>query len=404
MIQKGVFYMIPFVLALLPFMTIFIGEETVPLTLITLGALLLFEKGKVQNFKKNKLVLGPFFIAVAIFVLYTILSPDFHLALKVLERQTSLLVIPLLIMLLNWSKKRIIVFHKCFTLLLFAVGISSIFFLLFFTMTNSDWISLVGEQNGSKLLYIQYKYPHIMGAHPTYWSYLLICGIIALLSKDGLRIYSSKYVLITLLIFFNLNMIFLAARTPLLINLLVHLLFINRLFVQHRSAFKFKLGVFLLLVAIVGSILKSPLLSGKLSMVQEDERFYNWKFAVETIKNNYYVLGEGLGQGNELIRRNIINTGDTRIRYTGYDLHNQYLRHYMDMGILGFLSLCILLVYPLFLVRKLTKVDKELYYSFFLLFSLGLMTESYMYRLKGIVFFSVVASILYLRAHRQIHL
>ena len=139
-------------------------------------------------------------------------------------------------------------------------------------------------------------------------------------------------------------------------------------------------------------------------MVQEDERFYNWKFAVETIKNNYYVLGEGLGQGNELIRRNIINTGDTRIRYTGYDLHNQYLRHYMDMGILGFLSLCILLVYPLFLVRKLTKVDKELYYSFFLLFSLGLMTESYMYRLKGIVFFSVVASILYLRAHRQIHL
>lgn len=400
--QKALYYTMPFVLALLPIMAIFIGEKTVAPILILLGLLLFFEKKKIQNLKVNKVVLVPFVIALIVFLLYTILAPDIHLALKVLERQISLIVIPFFALCLNWNSKRLGVFYQSFIFILLAIGVFSICYLLWFSIINADWISLAGNHNGSTLIYLQYKYPHIMGAHPTYWSYLLLSAVIMLLFKNDSIIYRRKYIIPVLLIFFNINMIVLAARMPLFINLLVHLLFAYQFIKKENRPFRSKLALIALIVTGVVMIFKSPLMSGKLSMISEDERHYNWPFAVKTIDQNFYILGEGLGQGHELIRKNIIENGDRRLRYMGYDLHNQYLRHYMDMGILGLLSLITLLAYPLYLIRKPQNVNKILYLSFFLFFSLALMTESYMYRLKGIVFFSVMTSIVCVQARRQL--
>ncbi len=397
-------YALPCMLALLPFTVIFIGEKTVPYFILIILMLLFFEGEKMQNFKLNKLVMIPFGIAVISFIVYTVLAPDLNLALKVLERQTSLLVIPLLIVFTNWNNRRIKLFFKSFIILLVLIGVFSIFFYLWFIITNYDWISYKTGQNNSLLVYLQYKFPHSIGVHPTYWSYLLVCGILALLSNNNLNLFKSKHVVITLLIFFNFNLLVLSARTPLFISLLVQVLFACSLIVKRRVSFKNQLIFIAIIIGCVLAISKLPLLTGKLSMVFEDERFYNWPFALQTISKNFFFLGEGLGQGNELIRRHIIENGDSRIRYMGYDLHNQYLRHYMDMGILGLISLLGLLLSPIYLLRKLREVDKGLYFSFFLFFSVTMMTESYLYRLKGIVFFSVVTSILLVKALGQMRL
>ncbi|WP_282048784.1 O-antigen ligase family protein [Maribacter aquivivus] len=256
----------------------------------------------------------------------------------------------------------------------------------------------MAAEKGSMLLYLQYKFPHVIGVHPTYWSYLIISALIFLLSNKVLKVYKSNVWAIILISFLNLNLIILASRMPLLVNILVHLLFFGKYIKVDNVSLVKRLSLLFLLVTLFFLGSKLPLLSGKLDITKNDERIYHWPTAFKTISNNYFVLGEGLGQSNEVLRREVIKNGDERIRYFGYDLHNQYLRQYMDMGILGIISLLILLSYPFILHREKSIFNNEINISFLILFGLGLLSESFLYRLKGIVFFTIISSFLYLRA------
>ena len=389
---------LPFFLGIISFVGIFLDEKIVPYLLVLLIFTLFFEKNKGVNFRSNKSILIPYIIVISVFVIYTLLSPDPVLALKVLERQISLLLIPLIVAFAKWGEKRIIFFFKVFIITAFIIGAASILKFIWFIFFNSEWISHMAEEKGSKLLYLQYKFPHVIGTHPTYWSYLLISAIIILWSNNNLKVFKSKYFTLFLLVFFNINLLLLASRTPLFINLLVHIFFLVRITKKEKISGVKKFIILILFFATVFGALKLPLLSNKLDIVQNDERLYHWPMAYKTIKQNFFILGEGLGQSNEVIKKEIITKGDERIRYFGYDLHNQYLRVYIDMGILGILSLLILLSYPLFIRRKEFLFGNTLNIPFFLLFSFSLMTESYLYRLKGIVFFAALSSILYLCA------
>lgn len=395
MIKNGT---LPFLLGIFPFIGIFLGEKYVPFLYVLFALALIYEKNKKVNLYSNKKVLFPFLIATGVFITFTILSPDFKLALKILERQISLLVIPFIIVVAKWNSSRVKIFVKIFISTTFFIGLYSIIKFSWFVINNYDWVKHMTAEKGSMLLYLQYKFPHVIGVHPTYWSYLIISALIFLLSNKVLKVYKSNVWAIILISFLNLNLIILASRMPLLVNLLVHLLFFGKYIKVDNVSLVKRLSLLFLLVTlfILGS--KLPLLSGKLDITKNDERIYLWSTAFKTISNNYFVLGEGLGQSNEVLRREVIKNGDERIRYFGYDLHNQYLRQYMDMGILGIISLLILLSYPFILHREKSIFNNEINISFLILFGLGLLSESFLYRLKGIVFFTIISSFLYLRA------
>ena len=82
---------------------------------------------------------------------------------------------------------------------------------------------------------------------------------------------------------------------------------------------------------------------------------------------------------------------DNRNSYFGIDLHNQYLKAYLDMGLLGFLSLVYMIIYPFLLSLKKGKLVL-LNLSFTLFFLMCIMTESTLYVIKGVVIFSVFSS------------
>ncbi len=395
MIKNGT---LPFLLGIFPFIGIFLGEKYVPFLYVLFALALIFEKNKKVNLYSNKKVLFPFLIAIGVFITFTILSPDFKLALKILERQISLLVIPFIIVVAKWNSSRVKIFVKIFISTTFFIGLFSIIKFSWFVINYYDWVTHMAAEKGSMLLYLQYKFPHVIGVHPTYWSYLIISALIFLLSNKVLKVYKSNVWAIILISFLNLNLIILASRMPLLVNILVHLLFFGKYIKVDNVSLVKRLSLLFLLVTLFFLGSKLPLLSGKLDITKNDERIYHWPTAFKTISNNYFVLGEGLGQSNEVLRREVIKNGDERIRYFGYDLHNQYLRQYMDMGILGIISLLILLSYPFILHREKSIFNNEINISFLILFGLGLLSESFLYRLKGIVFFTIISSFLYLRA------
>jgi len=189
MIKNGA---LPFLLGIFPFIGIFIGEKYVPFLYVLFALALIFEKNKKINLYYNRKLLFPFLIAIGVFITFTILSPDFKLALKILERQISLLVIPFIVVAAKWNLSRVKVFIKIFISTTFFIGLYSIVKFLNFVINNYDWVKHMAAEKGSLFLYLQYKFPHVIGVHPTYWSYLIVSALIFLLSNKVLKVYQSK--------------------------------------------------------------------------------------------------------------------------------------------------------------------------------------------------------------------
>ncbi|MGY3795217.1 O-antigen ligase family protein [uncultured Aquimarina sp.] len=380
-------YFLPLVLGLIPIVAVFVGENIVPLFIILSGILFLFEKSKKENVHKTKSLLLPYLIYILVYIFYTIISSDISLALKQIERQIAIMLIPIIIFFSSWNIRRINFFLETYLIALILVCVFSLIKLSHFYFIWSDWVEI------SKPSYFQYKFPHLLNAHPTYWSYLLIFGNAILLSNSYFKIEVNKYFSIFTIILFNCILLLLSARTPLLINLLVHIFALVIYFHRFRNQTNLKIKIFFIVIGSgLGLLLfinNSSFFVTKVQSISEDERFFLWPKAMEEIKNNYFIWGEGVGQGNEVLKLYLEKIEDTRINYKQHDLHNQFLKNYLDMGILGFLSLLFLIVYPIFNIKKYFEFNYLLVYSHCLIFLVGTNTESVLYVLKGIILFAV---------------
>ncbi|MBC8766910.1 O-antigen ligase family protein [Arenibacter sp. BSSL-BM3] len=388
-------YILPFLVGLLPLVAIFINERFVPFIIIGIVLSTILEKNIKNNFLENKRFLLPYLIYVLTFVLFTIVSSDIKISSKVLERQTSMILIPLILFSCNWNKERLVYILRIYICCLTIIFFLSLGKLFWFIYNFNDWIQTM-NLNSNSYTYVQFKFPHLIGAHPTYWSYLLIVANLFLLSNNYLKIFSKKGIIILMLIIFNFNLLILSARTPLLINVLIHVWALVLYF--RKNTISSRKLISIISLALVGAILSFniPLLRAKIHFIIDDERFFLWPLAYEKIQENYFILGEGLGLGNQIFKNYILIHGDPRTIYHGFDLHNQYLTQWLDMGILGLTSLVYLILYPCTKISKLISPKSFMHLGFTMLFIISLNTESSLYRLNGVIIYSVFSSILLL--------
>lgn len=391
-LRKLSWVLLPILLSLLPILVNFFHEKyiSIPLALTVLS--FFFEGGKKQRFKKNRSLLRPYVIMIGVYILYTLISMDLTAGTKVLERQISLLLIPFIVFSSDFNQRRFKIFFYCFFIVMAAISVFAFGYLFWFFQSNVEWVTLMNETSNTNT-YLQYKFPHLIGTHPTYWSYLLIIANCILLSYGYLGLTIKRQWIIFLLILFNGTIIYLSARMPLLINTSLHFLALFFYFRKIKTSLTKKVTIALVIIIAALLLLTNPLLKVRLLTIIDDERVYLWPVALETIKNNYFLLGEGLGQGSRVLKEFIIENGDPRKNYNSFDLHNQYLRHYMDMGLLGVLALVYLVSYPLSKVKRQWGIRKLPLIGLSLLFILACITEASLYRLKGIMIFAVFSSI-----------
>ena len=386
------FFLLPLLLSLLPILVNFFHEKYIAIPLALTVLLFFFESGKKQRFKMNRSLLRPFVIMIAVYVLYTLISVDLATGAKVLERQISLLLIPLIVFCSDFTQERFKVFFHSFLIIMAVISVFAFGYLYWFYQSNLDWVTFMNETTNTNT-YLQYKFPHLIGTHPTYWSYLLIIANCILLSYSYLGLTIKRHWIIFLLILFNGTIIYISARMPLLINTSLHFLALFFYLRKVKTSLTKKTTIALVIIIAAFLLFNNPLLKVRLLAIIEDERIYLWPKALETIKNNYFLLGEGLGQGNNVLKEFIIENGDPRKNYNSFDLHNQYLRHYMDMGLLGVLALVYLVYYPLSKVKGQWHTRKLPLIGFSTLFALAWITEASLYRLKGIMIFAVFSAI-----------
>tara|TARA_R110001632_G_scaffold232191_2_gene372409 strand:- start:1815 stop:3083 length:1269 start_codon:yes stop_codon:yes gene_type:complete len=386
---------LPLLLGVTPLFSIIFDEKWVPYFIGAIVIAYFLEPNKKENVKHNSKLIVPFALMVLVFILFTLVSSNILLSLKVLERQVSLILLPFIVFATNWNNARMIFFLKAFVFALSVFCLYSFGHLIWFYFTSKNWIEIMNLTQDNST-YLLFKFPHLVNTHPTYWSYLLVIANLIVLSDVFYKFFRQQYVVVFLWLIFNTTLILLAARTPLTINIVAHLLLFG-IYQKSRKDRAYKIRALLLLFSFIvtGLILvpRISFLSEKFSDALQDERFYLWPIALQQIKENFFVLGEGLGMGSVVLKEYIIEYGDIRQHYNSFDLHNQYLLHYLEMGILGLFALVGLIVYPIVKIRKIIfNPGSFLSIGLVLLVAFACFTESPMYRLRGIIIVSIFYS------------
>ncbi|WP_103069033.1 O-antigen ligase family protein [Aquimarina sediminis] len=393
-------FILPFLISALPIVAVFCSEKILSPFIFFVVFTALFEKNKLSNFRKNKLFLKPYLIFVIFCVIASILSSDFFSSIKALERYISLILIPIVLFSSDLTEKRTRFVLQSYVLIMLLVSLFSVGKLIWFVYTFEDWIEVMRGVNKNDT-YLQFKYPHLMwDVHPSYWSYLIIIvNIILLGSKNCFSKLFGKHITILLLLAFNINLFYLAARIPLLVNLCVHLIYITFYF---RKNTKYLLATYaIVLLILVVTYFQLPFLRYKIEHIKSDERFFLWPIVYENAKANYFVWGEGFGLGGKFIKNKLTTISDIRTQYKGNEIHNQYLTMLLETGILGVFMLLYVYIKPAFtFVEKHKKTLSLSMISLCLLVILASTIEPFFRVIKGIVIFAVFSALFRL-AHEQ---
>ena len=357
-----------------------------------LGLIILLWIFKYRDFSRFSLKMKwiwPFIFYALMFLCSFIFAEDYKEALKILERHISFIMLPFLIFCKKWTNKELNFFGEFYVKAVLFIVLFSLIQLFYFYITNLSFIDKMDST------YLQWKLPHLIGFHPTYFGLNIVVASILLTSslipKQELLKEKNFYIFC----FLSIYLLYISPRTALFCQLLLWCWFIFKYFINSRV---FKINNTLLIITLFSLIITilftSEYFLDKMSKVLSDQRFLLWSPSFEIIKENYFLFGEGLGNGKIRMSHYILENNLTQFK--GSDLHNQYLMNFLDQGIAGVIAMILLIFRPLFLLKN------NYNRLFFIIFAISMLTESFLYVIKGIIMFIILSSYFILNSLKQI--
>jgi O-antigen ligase len=335
---------------------------------------------KKENFflLKNRFSL-PFYTFICFFLInlgsYLFIDSE----LKYITRLISFALIPVVIFASNLSIEKIELFLLNFVrvqLIIIIIALISVF------------IFIVNHyQSVNKLRYVQWIFPHLINIHPTYWTIYLNLGIIFAYIFQYKQHKKKTIFFVVLIILFNTIIFILSSRTGLIVCIIVNVFYLIKNNMSFRKL-KFPLFFFLLLIFF------SPMFKNKLQNLKNDDRFKLWEIGLSVIKENNYIYGKGIGNSYKILKEK--NKNKNRTSYFGFDIHNEYLKNWIELGILGLIAIIFIFIYPLF--EK--EIKKELI-LIHLVIAFFCLTEPVLSRINGIILFVFFSSVFYMYFSKQ---
>lgn len=416
-------YVFFYTLAIVAF-TLPLSREINGLTSIILVTNWLLEgkfKQKLSVLKTSKILilfLGFYILLVLSFMCSTNIS----YGLKVLERNISWVIYPVVIFSSTILAKN----QLKFVLVSFAMGCAIGIIICLICASYDYWIS------GEIKHFFYHQFASYIGMHAVYFSFYILVAmfIIANFYFKKHYCYSKKIKLFTifLLVVYLLAIILLSSKI-ILVSLFFFLnIFLFRFFLKKQ---KIKMG---LAIIIIGNILLTSLVSNipfirerfslainsNLELVKKDNysgvrrysgitiRLILWRFAVEIMSDEKsWLFGNYVGDARELQRLKAseysLFTGKPNDQngwpdLTRYNAHNQYIQYLLSMGLIG-LGYFLLLLAILF--KSAHQSGEKVFTYFLLLFCIFSISESTMERYWGIVFFNFITSLFVSRLRKN---
>ncbi len=338
-----------------------------------------------KRYKKLSVVY-PFILLYFGFFINAIFHGMNHEAFIVLEKKSSLLYIPILVMLVPTINKSIV--------------------------NKVEWAFIV-----SLLLYLFYSiiqvyqsFPHeftkhifygdLLNAtrmHTSYISIFCLISILLLFKKVSSNTLIQNVFYFGLMFIFTVFVWLLLARTQIIILLLLVSLLLLSNFIKSQNI----IGLIFIILIPVASVLmidKIPELKVRFQALYKaegnvrDDRYDIWDASIQVIKANP-ILGHGIGQSENLLQSKFLENGKLKPIKKGINnAHNQYLQDWMELGMFGLVLLVFLLLYLCKMARN--SIHPAIQISILTVFILSFFTECILESQPGVVCFTYFSSIM----------
>ena len=213
-------------------LTVFSGlfcTKLIPIFIATLFLVWIVKFKSFQNFSLKLKWIWPFLFYFFVFAIALFFSEDTNEGLKILERHISFIVLPFLIYCKRWSKSELDFFGKFYVRIVVLISFFSLASLLYFYLTHIDFVRAMDST------YLQWKLPHLLGFHPTYFGLIIVvANIILLTSLNKSNPIFNKSIFYSAL-FLSFYLVYLSPRTPIFCLLIVWTWFVHSRITNNRS-------------------------------------------------------------------------------------------------------------------------------------------------------------------------
>lgn len=360
------------------------------LSLIILIVVFIYESLQLKQIKFHRTFL--LFSSILIIYIFNFILFGFNIKdLEKLCRLLPILIFPIIFYNIQISKKWFKLYLLCYLISLIVYFISIIFCVTvyYFNIEDRPHLRIFNKA----ILYGQVMIPKWISFHTPYIGLYLLFGCIIsynLFFESKNKLYVCVYIILLVLMFYFTGRSSLFLALLFFISLCYRGLIKKHVIIQVLS-YSFLFFIFYKILYL------SPMLYDKiLNIFNKGFGLYQRKLYYDAtfhlLKNGNIFLG--LGHTNYKVNLSSILPPNTVI-----NLHNQYLEFLAFSGLLGFVAY---LLFKLILVR-FSLMNRDVYMLFIICaFSLLEITESLLYRQRGIFIFSFLVPLFYYRIlHEQ---
>ena len=362
------------ILLLLIYVAVFFLPFNITVTNITLVAASAISIITYVKEKKAGLTLAVLPIVFFPFFLISLLtSEDFEKAVSWLEIGSSFIYIPIIFCL---SKA---VFTPAITskiLTVFVVGILLYCLYHYLTIAWSHEQFLPNTAKENYTYHEPFSRYAFAGSYPVYLSVFILFSLIIVFEK----LPGNKVVLMLSIALSAFFLIILSSKNQIIVYFPVLSFLLWRHI--HSKAWVKLISVIIILTVIVFLGAKDGQIRyrfGKEISKAESDRFYLWDAAIQIASENLFA-GVGIGDRSRILQEKLaVKNQDLALTYN--NAHNQFLDFLIAFGLFGLIAFLIVLFAP-FILRTNT-----IFILLILIIVAASMTESFLFRQKGVSFF-----------------
>jgi O-antigen ligase len=254
---------------------------------------------------------------------------------------------------------------------------------------------------GSHFMYINLS----LFLHPTYFAaYLLfsVCACIFLLRKKILpQKFLNRYLYVSIFLF--LIMIYLLSSKSGLICTMLVLIFNAMVQIKQHGRILNKIlilaGSFVLILlalqnprfSSIREVIKNPnIVKNYATTGSVISRVHIWKVGIDIISQNF-LTGVGIGDTEDELARKYKTYNYQELYRQKANAHSQFFETFIELGLIGFLLLMALLIYP---IKQSRDKGNYLFLFFLFILSFNFLFESMLSKISGAIFFGFFYSVL----------
>lgn len=325
-------------------------------------------------------------IYLLLLALGLIQSSNIENGLRLIETSFSFLAFPIIASNLRIDKKQL-----NFLFSLFAIGVCMAAFIV---LANA-----LMEYPAFKAQSLVFgdRFGEILSCDATYFGYYVVFAITFGLQSLYFNEFGNKLRLIAIPIILAFLALLSVAGTTVYVSILLVFAFFILKFVTESKKSDDKIIVFGLSIFFLGSMFYVSYFD--LNSFQGSnywERFVLWDAAIKATPN--LLIGVGTGDYTSVLNDYYRSHNLSQFSLSNYNAHSQFIQTLLSNGILGLVALLIMMIRPLVLsIRYQNPLGILVFFSFFIY---GL-TEVFLGRYQGVVFFALMHQSFIAHYHNQ---